>query len=147
VFEFVIGFDTLINACAECDLNIRIRRDFPVYCHGKVVLEYRHHNANMSRNSALMLKTALVAHRSQLKYIKGNTQHEEVSKIGKRGAQDYFGGNLVKEVQSHIASRELKQALQGILILLRYHPHGFASHTYKKMYCLFYRAKNLFRSF
>src|SRR5215813_6293592 len=89
VFESVIGFDTLIDACADCDLNIRIARDWPVHCHGQEVLEYRKHTTSMSKNAGLMLRTAMAAHRSQLKYVQGNKQLEEASRIGGRSAQEY----------------------------------------------------------
>jgi hypothetical protein len=45
IFDSVDGFDTRIDACADCDLNIRITRDYPIYCHGDVILEYRQHGA------------------------------------------------------------------------------------------------------
>jgi GT2 family glycosyltransferase len=137
VFESVLGFDTLIDACADCDLNIRIARDWPVHCHGQVILEYRKHGTSMSKNPGLMLRTALAAHRSQLKYVKGNKQLEEASKIGKRSAQGYFGTRLIAKVQAHVVSREWKQVIQGLVTLLRYDPRGFAGHTYRKLYRVF----------
>src|SRR4029077_13847173 len=75
--DMVRGFDTRIDACADCDLNIRITRDHPVHGHGQVVLEYRHHRASMSRNSALMLRTAMTALDYQLKYGAGHRRLEE----------------------------------------------------------------------
>jgi glycosyltransferase involved in cell wall biosynthesis len=142
IFDSVDGFDTRIDACADCDLNIRITRDYPVYCHGNVILEYRQHGANMSGKSALMLKTALAAHRSQLKYVKGNERYEAASKIGKRAAQDYFGRHLFNEVRAHVASGALKSALAGIVILLRYHPRGLATCVLEGLGRFVFRAKN-----
>jgi hypothetical protein len=142
IFDSVDGFDTRIDACADCDLNIRITRDYPVYCHGNVILEYRQHGANMSGKSALMLKTALAAHRSQLKYVKGNERYEAASKIGKRAAQDYFGRHLFNEVRAHVASGALKSALAGIVILLRYHPRGLATCVLEGLRRFVFRAKN-----
>jgi len=80
VFESVLGFDTLIDACADCDLNNRMGRDWPVHCHGQVILEYRKHSTNMTKNSTFMLKTAMAACRSQLKYVKGKKQYAEASR-------------------------------------------------------------------
>jgi glycosyltransferase involved in cell wall biosynthesis len=141
IFDSVDGFDTRIDACADCDLNIRITRDYPIYCHGDVILEYRQHGANMSGKSALMLKTALAAHRFQLKYVEGNAQYEAASKIGKRAAQDYFGRHLLNEVRAHLASGALKSALAGLLLLLRYHPRGFATYVSGALRRFFFRAK------
>ena len=126
VLEVVGGFNPRIDACADCDLNIRITRDFLAHSHGQIVLEYRQHGGSMSGNSALMLKTAMVAHRLQLKYVRGNRRYEEASKIGKRAAQDYFGRHLMNDVRSHTTRRDFKHSLKALLILLRYHPRGFA---------------------
>ena len=134
VFESIVGFDTLIDACADCDLNIRITRDWPVYCHGQVILEYRKHAANMSRNPGLMLKTSIAAHRKQLKYVKGNRRYEEAAKLGKKAAQDYFGSRLIKEVERLRALRKLKLAMQGTFMLLRYHPKGLAIYILQEMH-------------
>ena len=144
IFESIVGFDTLIDACADCDLNIRLARDWPVYCHGEVVLEYRKHAASMSKNPGLMLKTSLAAHRAQLTYVKGNRRYEEASKIGKRAAQDYFGKRLINEVRELVVSRKLKPAIQGALLLLRYHPKGVANYARQELYRLAIRAKNRF---
>jgi glycosyltransferase involved in cell wall biosynthesis len=137
IFESVLGFDTLIDACADCDLNIRIARDWPVYCHGNVILEYRKHSANMTKNSALMLKTAMAACRSQLKYVKGEKQYEEASRAGKRYAQYYFGSRLFAKARTHIISREWNQAIQALLTLLRYHPRAFLEYASRKLYRIF----------
>ena len=133
-FASVHGFNTLIDACADCDLNIRIARDSPAYCHGELILEYRKHGGNMSRNPELMLKTALVANRSQLKYVKGNKRLEEAAKMGKRGAREYFGTRVAAKIHSHIARHEWKAALTGIWALLRYDPMGLAKHTWRRLY-------------
>jgi glycosyltransferase involved in cell wall biosynthesis len=146
-FEWVIGFDTLIDACADTDLNIRISRDFPVYCHGNVILEYRRHATNMSDKSALMLRTALAANRSQLEYVRGNKQYEEAARYGKRAAQEYFGRHLVNEIRSHIASRSVSPAIRGMLTLLRYHPRGFIRVACKGLSRSGARARNRLRFF
>ena len=145
-FESVIGFDTLINACADCDLNIRISRDFPVHCHGSVILEYRQHGANMSHNATLMLKTALAANRSQREYVRGNQRYEEAARHGKRAAQEYFGRHLIDEIRSDIASRRLRPAMRGMLTLLRYHPYGFVRFAHRGLSRMGARARNLLRS-
>ncbi len=142
IFDSVDGFDTRIDGCADCDLNIRISLDYPVYCHGNVILEYRQHGASMSGKSALMLKTALAAHHYQLKYVKGNERYEAASKIGKRAAQDYFGRHLLNEVQAHVASGAFKSALAGIVVLLRYHPRGLATYVLQVLRRFVFRAKN-----
>jgi glycosyltransferase involved in cell wall biosynthesis len=133
VFESVIGFDTLIDACADCDLNIRIARDWPVYCHGQIVLEYRKHGGNMSKDFGMMLRTAMAAHRSQLKFVRGNKDLEQASKAGGKSARKYFGTRLLKEVRGHVLSREWKRAASGLLTLMRYYPEGIAERVLGKL--------------
>jgi len=122
--DMVDGFDSRIDACADCDLNIRITRDHPVYGHGQVVLEYRHHDASMSRNAALMLKTAMTALGYQLKYVAGHRRLEEACRAGKKTTKEYFGRRLVKELNGQLHSREWRRMMAGCLTLLRYHPLG-----------------------
>jgi GT2 family glycosyltransferase len=133
VFESVIGFDTLIDACADCDLNIRIARDWPVYCHGQIILEYRKHQTNMSRNAAVMLRTAMAAHRSQLKYVRGNEQLEEACKFGGESTREYFGERLLNQVRNEISSRDFKRAVLGLFTLVRHYPRGLADSAFRKM--------------
>jgi glycosyltransferase involved in cell wall biosynthesis len=133
VFESVIGFDTLIDACSDCDLNIRIARDWPVYCHGQVILEYRKHQTNMSKNAGVMLRTALAAHRSQLKYVRGNRQLEEACRLGGKATREYFGNRLLNQVQNHLSSRDLKRAALGLLTLVRYYPRGLSNSAFRKL--------------
>jgi hypothetical protein len=133
VFESVIGFDKLIDACADCDLNIRIARDWPVHCHGQVVLEYRKHGSSMSKDAAVMLRTAMAAHRSQLRYVRGNKALENASRIGGRAAQEYFGTRLLSQLRRDIDTRNLKRSASGLLTLVRHYPMGMASLTCRKL--------------
>jgi GT2 family glycosyltransferase len=132
-FESVLGFDTLIDACSDCDLNIRIARDWPVHCHGQIILEYRKHGSNMSKNAAVMLRTSLAAHRSQLRYVRGNRQLEEACRLGGRATRQYFGDRLLKEVRNHISSHDSKRAVSGLLTLIRYYPRGLANAAFRKV--------------
>ena len=133
VFESVIGFNTLIDACADCDLNIRIARDWPVHCHGQVVLEYRKHGMNMSANAAVMLRTAMAAHRSQLKYVRGNKQLEDACRIGGRAAQEYFGIRLLNQWQREMVVGDLKHSVSGLLTLVRHYPRRLADLACRKL--------------
>jgi glycosyltransferase involved in cell wall biosynthesis len=133
VFEKVIGFDTLIDACADCDLNIRIARDWPVHCHGQVILEYRKHQTNMSKNAAVMLRTALAAHRSQLKYVHGNKQLEDACRLGGKTTREYFGDRLLNQVQNHVSSRDLKRAASGLMTLVRHYPRGLVNSAFRTL--------------
>ncbi len=53
------GFREHLPACEDYDLYLRLARDWPVLCHDACCAEYWHHDANMSRDPAFMLKAAL----------------------------------------------------------------------------------------
>ena len=128
VFESVGGFDPSpsVDGCEDYDLHMRIAHGFLVYCYGELVAEYRQHSSSASRNSVSMLKAYLAALDGQRKHVKGNRQYEEAIKRGTRAAQDDYGGQLAREILAHARKRELKQAIENLLLLLRYHPLAFA---------------------
>jgi glycosyltransferase involved in cell wall biosynthesis len=125
VLESVGGFDTSIEACEDYDLYLRIARNFPIHCHDKVVAEYRQHDSNMSRDSALMLKATLAILRSQRTYIKRHRHYQEAYKIGVRTFQDHYGVLLAWEMLDHVRERAWKQAIRDLLVLMRYYPRVF----------------------
>jgi hypothetical protein len=104
VLESVGGFKTSLSVrgCEDYDLYLRIARTFPVYCHGKVVAEYRRHGASMSKNPVLMLRGTLSVLRSQRKYVKENKQYEEAIGRGIEAAQGSYGRHVAYKLTSHI---------------------------------------------
>ena len=82
IFESVGEFNTSLKACEDYDLYLRIATRVPVYCHDKVVAEYRQHDANMSCNHQLMLESAVRVLQSQWKYVKGHKEYEKAYQTG-----------------------------------------------------------------
>lgn len=144
VFDSVEWFDTSITACEDYDLYLRITRNFPIYCHGKLVAEYRQHGSNMSCDAGLMLKTSLRALGSQRKYIRGNRQAQTAYKAGMKNWQEYYGKKLLKVVRSSAEAREWKKVLKGLYTLLRYYPRGVANRAANKIKKIAARAPKLF---
>src|SRR5262249_57623376 len=48
-----------LKGTEDYDLYLRLARDFPCYCHNRIVAEYRVHTGSMSANSSLMLHSTL----------------------------------------------------------------------------------------
>ena len=59
VLQTVGGYDASLRAAEDYDLYLRIARDHPVRCRAEVLAEYVQHTTNMSRDSALMLRSVL----------------------------------------------------------------------------------------
>ncbi len=134
VFDGIGLFDPGVNASADYDLNLRIAKNFPIFCHGEVVLEYRKHGSNMTRNFADMLKTSMAVRRSHRRHGKLNSLQKEALESGTRAAQKDYGEKLIRAVGAQLRAREWRQALPGTLTLLRYYPEGLARLIRRKLF-------------
>jgi glycosyltransferase involved in cell wall biosynthesis len=65
VFDDVGQFDPELKASEDYDLYFRIARKYPVYCHDKVIFEYRKHSTTMTRDHGRMLKATVEVLHSQ----------------------------------------------------------------------------------
>jgi len=124
IFGSIGGFDPSVDGAADYDLYLRIARDYPVHYHGEVVLDYRRHGTNMTRNAGLMLKATVTVLRAERKHLKGNKRYEEAHATGLREAQEIYGAPVVEEVRTRFWEGARRQALGSIFILLRYCPWG-----------------------
>jgi hypothetical protein len=124
VFKEVGDFDPSVNAVADYDMYLRLARRFPVHHHGDVVVAYRQHGANMTRNAALMLKAAVTLLRSQREHVRGDRVHEQACRAGLQYEQSHWGLPLIDEVRACLREGKLRRALRGMSVLARYYPQG-----------------------
>jgi len=136
IFESIGEFNTSLRACEDYDLYLRIAARVPVYCHDKLIAEYRQHGANMSRNHQLMLESALSVLQSQRKYVKGHKEYEKAYQTGIKFWQGLFGVPLVGR---RLAHGEWRQALEGMLALLRCNPRGFSTLVFQVCHRVLFR--------
>jgi hypothetical protein len=127
VFETVGVFATSSDAAEDYDLYLRVARGYPVHHHGEVVAEYRQYGANMTRDPALMLKAVVTVLRSQRPYAMGKRRYRKAYKAGVGFWRRHYGEPLAQEVQDRLWQSDWKRAVKGLLVLLGYHPYGFAS--------------------
>jgi glycosyltransferase involved in cell wall biosynthesis/SAM-dependent methyltransferase len=127
IFQAVGEFNSSLHACEDYDLYLRIAARAPVYCHDKVVAEYRQHSANMSRNHGLMLKSAVSVLQSQRKYIDGHKEYEEAYQTGMKFWQDFFGGPLLSETLRRLARGEWRRSMREIVAMQRCYPGRVAA--------------------
>jgi peptidoglycan/xylan/chitin deacetylase (PgdA/CDA1 family)/GT2 family glycosyltransferase len=119
VFDAVGVFDPSLKACEDYDLYLRIARQYLVCSHSAVVAEYRQHGANMSRDSALMLRSAITVLRRQWRFVQGNAQRTAAYSAGLRFWRHCYGRQLAADVRAQMAAGECRRALQGLAVLLR----------------------------
>jgi glycosyltransferase involved in cell wall biosynthesis len=124
VFDTVAGYSTSRSGAADWELYLRICRTFPVHCHDRIVAQYRMEGA-MSSDRARMLKDSLAALHSQRVYIKGQQELIQAYEQGVRAARRYYGDPLVNHTRTLLQQSEWRNAIRGVLVLLRYDPRGF----------------------
>jgi glycosyltransferase involved in cell wall biosynthesis len=127
------GFASGVDACADYDLYLRISRDYPVVFHDTVVADYRSHGANMSNNSARMLREALAVLRRQRSHL-ASRSHRAAFKEGVRNIRIYYGDRLTMQIRAHLRARsEWRQALRDVAAMIRWHPVGALREVRKKI--------------
>jgi len=89
--EVVKGFDPSLGPGADYDLYLRITREFPVFCHSQVVVDYRLHKSSMSGNHSSMLRDMLKVLGSQWDFVKGSDHHIAAFEAGRKHWQNYYG--------------------------------------------------------
>jgi glycosyltransferase involved in cell wall biosynthesis/SAM-dependent methyltransferase len=127
VVETVGGFDTSLEACEDYDLYFRIAKTFPVYHHDEVVVEYRKHETQMTRDAALMLRHTVKVLRRQREHIKSSHRYRKAYNIGLTRGRYEYGIPLIKVTRVRVRTGQWGEAVAGILVLVRYGiPREFA---------------------
>jgi glycosyltransferase involved in cell wall biosynthesis len=119
------GFDSSAGGSADFELNVRLARRLPIACHHRVVLEYRQHGANMTRDPAHMLRSAVAVRRRERRHVRSR-QAREAWRAGLQEARATFGAALIDRVKADLIAGRIGRACRGLLCLLRYHPAGLA---------------------
>jgi hypothetical protein len=99
-------------------------RKYPVYCHGKIILEHRRHDANSTHSAGKMLKGTVKVLRWQRRFIKRDKILMEVYRAGVKKGRKEYGGALAREVRTRLKEGEWRRAASGTWTLLRYYPGG-----------------------
>jgi GT2 family glycosyltransferase len=128
VFQYVNGFDPSASLADDYDLYLRIARDFPIYCHEKVIAETRQQNENVSDdNSEPMLISTLAVLRSHQRRVKDGNRYGRPYRTGVRAGRAFYGEQLAKKVRVLAQKRRWKRMIRGVIALLRYYPCGLVS--------------------
>lgn len=126
VLDAIGTFDPSAGGSADYDLNIRIARRLAVACHHHPVLEYRQHDANMTRDSAHMLRSAVSVRRREKKFARGRGDTREAWRAGLKAVQADYGGQLITRIKADLIAGRWWPTARGLLCLLRYYPAGLA---------------------
>lgn len=135
------GFNAALPACEDYDLYLRIARRHRIVHHHHVIAEYRKHESNMSRNSPLMLKTALSVLHSQQHYAEANSSYRHAYSAGIRFWKEFYGMRSIRRITTGMVSGHYRQARQetrslvdsvGAMQLLLHSPVWLVKHLLRE---------------
>lgn len=142
VFDTVTGFNTSLVVSSDYDFYLRVTRGWPIYCHNKVISEYRQHSTNKSLNNARMLKYGTAILRSQWPFIRGNKRYEEAYRIGIRNIQNAYYKNSTRHLRAYLRTGDHReQALRNMLVILRCGPKLRSRSALLRLYGLILRMR------
>jgi len=137
--EFAGGFSSMMNGtridnASDYDLYLRIAHRFPIQCHSETIAEWRQHGTNTSRNSAMMLRTAVAVLKGQTPLIAGDRSYRAARNVGLKRIRTHYGEQLVAELRAEgrTASVRWRRIGRGVLTLLWHYPEGLIANALRK---------------
>lgn len=130
--EAIGGFNTkLALACDDYDLYLRLAQRFDIYCHNKMIADYRLHGQNQSAvgKSSLFLQTTLQIFQEQYAFVKGKLDLEAAYQDGLAHWSNLYGPYIVYDVVAWSKQKQFKRALITFWLLLRYYPQGLRDYS------------------
>ena len=120
------GFSDRVRFTEDYELYLRLARDYPSYCHGQVIAEYRLHGANMSSNHRGMLRGMLAALREQEPWVKHDPELRRALAAGRRDARfQYSAAPRLDALGRNVRAKRWGAAAAGALGLMLKHPQIF----------------------
>ena len=131
-----------IKGSDDYEIYLRIAARWPVWYHEEIVLEYREHGSNLSKNPERMLKSTLTVLRDQYDIAKTKEAYRRAYNRGIANSRRYFGGQVLEKVRDHVRARAWKEAFREIELLIRICPQLALKHALRKAYCVLFRVKS-----
>jgi glycosyltransferase involved in cell wall biosynthesis len=131
-----------IKGSDDYDMYLRVAARWPVCYHEDMVLEYREHESNLSKNPEQMLKSSLTVLRAQQNFAKHNPAYQDAYNQGMAFWREFYGDQVVETVRDHVRDRNWRQAFRGIRVLTQYSPRLLVRHAFRKLYCVLFRVRS-----
>lgn len=123
--EAVGGFPVGKKIAEDHDLYLRLAQRHPIFCHERVVCDYRRHGANASAQSATeTLLGVLGAMEAQRAFVEAHPEHRSAYERGRAHWIRLFGPGLSYELVGHVRRARPSRALRTASALLRLYPRG-----------------------
>ncbi len=124
VFEQVGLFDGSLRGAEDYDLYLRIAREYAILCHPTVIAEYRVHEAELSRNSEVMLASSLEVLERQRPFALKSSGLRAAYSYGMRFWRGKYGRQLARELAFADRSGPAAEFRRKLWMLARQYPLG-----------------------
>jgi glycosyltransferase involved in cell wall biosynthesis len=113
------GFSAGRTRAEDYDLYLRLARDHDIRCHGRLVAEYRYHDAKMSGDDRGMLEGVLAALDAQEEYVRHDAALRRAWREGRRWAwRLYDGRGRIEAIGNDLRGRRWARAGAAALRLM-----------------------------
>jgi glycosyltransferase involved in cell wall biosynthesis len=129
------GFDTTgrFAGVEDYDLYLRIVRKWPILYHDNVLGEYRQHNASMSRNYAMMMRSAIALLTQQSKSAHTSTE-VDAAQVGISVFKDYYTDLIIHRIKVNLKRFDWPRIARDLWDVAAIHPLGFLKFVSTPMY-------------
>jgi glycosyltransferase involved in cell wall biosynthesis len=114
IFKSESGFDPTVPGCDDAELYLRIAKDYPVYCHDKIVVQHRVHGSNTSGNREMMLRSMNTIYQRHLAYVQGKPELEILCRQGIELCRKFLAKELKRKRRARLRSTSLGKGLNSI---------------------------------
>ena len=116
------GFSSVANAAEDYAAYLGLAREHPASCHGRLVAEYRYHDAKMSSDRQRMLDGVLAALDTQKAHVRGDPELLRAWRRGRRHARHLYDGDPRVEAIADDARRGrwVRAGIGALGLLVRY---------------------------
>lgn len=132
-FRAVVGRRRIDNT-SDYDLYLRVAERFPIHSHCVLVAEWRQHGTNTSRNSIMMLHSALAVLKSQRLPPTDRVRHRAARQRGLKRVRTFYGERLIEELRNEVRTGQISwlRFCIGVLTLMRHFPSGLMENVARK---------------
>lgn len=136
-----LRFSPAVGPAADYDLYLRLARHRQIYGHGRLVAEYRLHDASMSRDAAVMLRATVKVLQGQRRYLDGSRDRAAAWEYGLKSFRHHYGDQVVAQMRTDWREpAKWRRLVTSAGVLLRYHPVGVLRRTGRQLQRIVTRA-------
>jgi glycosyltransferase involved in cell wall biosynthesis len=128
--ESVGGFDEGIRLAQDHELYLRVAREHHIRSHNMLVVEYRLHEKNASRQSpTTMLNAVLHTIDLQEPWLRPGAELRDAARRGRAHFRRLFAPLIMAEMMDNLRAGNLKRSARAGMALLRHSPEEIVRHA------------------